>query len=300
MNEHKTIGSSFSSFHTKVVPVRSSVAIFLSLNVDGPGTLMNNFKTNAMKSSILIIAAMSALSLFLFWPSSDELPPEAFAEKIKATRKVLLIDLRTASEFSSGHIPGAMNIDRRWPSYIWRVAELDTALPVFFYCRGGEFNKEVAIHFLSQGFVSVTALKGGIQQWKNAELLVTPVEVAPPNELTFQDFSRLLDMEHYVIVDFYIPWNIDCRKMEPIIDALAIDNRKKIKILRINIDKYKHLATEMGIETIPSLQFYENGNLVSEMEGVGSRGEVEQELLLDDYLMERHHTLSASTSTNKR
>lgn len=250
----------------------------------------------------MAIAAVSALSLILFWPTSNEVQPKTFAEKIKAAPTAVVIDMRTADEFSSGHIPGAMHIDWLWPSRERRIAELDTAASVFLYSRYGEYNSKAESYLLSKGFTSVTTLQGGIVKWRTEKFPLTPVEITPPRELelTFNDFSRLLDLEHAVIVDFYIPWDTNCRKTEPIIDAIALEHRKTVKILRINIDKYKHLATEMGIENIPLLQFYENGNLTGEFEGVASRRMIEQQLFLDDYIPTTDPTLSVSVPVNKR
>ena len=56
----------------------------------------------------------------------------------------------------------------------------------------------------------------------------------------------------------------------------------------------------MGIENIPLLQFYENGNLTGEFEGVASRRMIEQQLFLDDYIPTTDPTLSVSVPVNKR
>lgn len=228
----------------------------------------------------LMLLAVSAMvtAAYLFWQTPTELDPKSFRKAIQETAGALLVDVRTPNEFSHGHIPGAMNIDWYSPAFAWRIAELDTAKPVFLYCKAGGRSSEAAVYIRSRGFGSVTELSGGWTAWNAEALPVTPLELLPPDEMTLAEFNRLLSLEHDVLVDFYIPWNPICRKLEPTIDDLAMDYAGNIKILRVNIDTYKQLATELGLEDVPMLQFYENGNLTFEWKGVTQRSVIEQQL----------------------
>ncbi|MES2555751.1 MAG: thioredoxin domain-containing protein [Bacteroidota bacterium] len=236
-----------------------------------------------MKYFVLLVLLVTLTGTYFLWPGTKELDPQDFNSALLSTQNKVLIDLRSAKDFSEGHIPGAVNVDAAWPTFKWRIDELDTACPVFLYCRNGERSAREAAYLRSKGFISITILRGGFQQWQADRFEVTPAEIIPPAELTYMEFSRMLDLEHLVIVDFYIPWDKNCRQQEPVIDDLATTFKGSVKIFRINIDTYKHLATEMGIETIPTLQFYENGNLVETIEGVTSREFIEGQFTLREY-----------------
>jgi phage shock protein E len=233
--------------------------------------------------TLLFILTLTGISVYLLVSKKDILAPEDFAEAIKQGENTILIDLRSVNDFSNGHIFGATHIDFELPTYEWRFAELDTEQNLFIYCKDGKRSKEAAIYLESQGFNSVTVLKGGLRAWLNEGYSLTPEELIPPPELTFEGFSRMLGQEHLVIVNFYLPGDRNCRTVEPVLDELAITYRKKIKILRIDMDHYTYLAAEMGIEYPPTLQLYENGNLCKVLKGVTKKKHIEDAFRLKGY-----------------
>ncbi len=235
-----------------------------------------------MKTVIAILLLVGAGIYFLL-PEKNELTPKEFAEALKSDGNKILIDLRSNYDFSKGHISGATNIDSNWSTFEWRIAELETDQSVFIYCQNGEQSKKSAAYLKSQGFNSVTILKGGLKQWLKDEYILTPEELIPPSELTFKDFIRILELEHLVIVDFYLPGDRNCRAMGVLLDELALSYDGAVKILRIDIDNYKYLASEMGIEVTPTLQFYENGNLCGTLEGVMSIDRINNAFHLKEY-----------------
>jgi thioredoxin 1 len=233
---------------------------------------------------VTIIVLMLGMSAYALWPEQEELEAKAFARELEACRDKVLIDLRSGSDFSAGHIAGAMNIDWGRRNFSRRAAGLDTAATLFIYCGDGKRSALAFDYLRSHGFVSVRVLKDGLASWSRERYTITPSELVPPAELTLKEFSRMLDLEHLVIVSFYLPDDRNSRLLEPVLDELAIAWRGKVKILRIDIDNYKYLATEMGIESVPVLQFYENGNLCTTIEGLNSRDAIETEFNLVEYV----------------
>jgi len=231
---------------------------------------------------IAVFLVLFGTTIFLMLPEDNGLEPQEFADALKSKGEKTLIDLRSSDDFSKGHISGAVNIDYDSPTFNWRIAELDSMLPVFMYCQNGERSKKALSYLESKGFQSVTLLNGGLTQWISNKQILTPEELIPPTELKFEDFCRMLELEHFVIVEFYLPGNNDCRKVESALDELALTYEGKIKILRVDIDTYKYLATEMGIETVPTLQFYENGNLSGTIEGVSGKERIDADFQLKE------------------
>ena len=89
---------------------------------------------------------------------------EEFAREI-AKSGVQLVDVRTAEEYTNGHIPNAVNIDVLSPNFAQEIAKLDKAQPVALYCRSGRRSKSAAEEAVKQGF-KVVELDGGIISWK--------------------------------------------------------------------------------------------------------------------------------------
>lgn len=100
------------------------------------------------------------------------LPPQAFADKLKAATEVTLIDVRTAEEFSEGHLAGAKNFDWNGGHYEHQVMAVDKKKPVFVYCTKGGRSASAAEKMRSMGFKEVYELEGGLDKWQSANLPV--------------------------------------------------------------------------------------------------------------------------------
>lgn len=103
-------------------------------------------------------------SLFTKKQYQDINAPE-FAEAMKAKDAVVL-DVRTAAEFQSGHIPGAKNIDIMGPSFAQQVAKLDKSKNYLLYCRSGNRSGAACGLMAKQGFEHLSNLRGGIGAWQ--------------------------------------------------------------------------------------------------------------------------------------
>ena len=88
-------------------------------------------------------------------------------ERQIAVDGVQLVDVRTADEFASKHIVGAVNIDVTASDFDEKVAKLDKTKPIAVYCRSGNRSKRAAQRMASAGFV-VVELDGGILSWSGA------------------------------------------------------------------------------------------------------------------------------------
>jgi rhodanese-related sulfurtransferase len=89
---------------------------------------------------------------------------DAFAAAL-ATPGTVVLDVRTPSEFASGHLEGAINLDVSSPEFAQALAELDPDLPYAVYCRSGNRSAAALEVMLGQGFTSAFHLAGGIGAW---------------------------------------------------------------------------------------------------------------------------------------
>ena len=86
-------------------------------------------------------------------------------EKKMASEKYLLVDVRTAEEFSEGHIKGAINIDYLAENFSIEIQELELESPVLLYCRSGNRSSKAMKIMNELGFKEVYNLEGGIKGW---------------------------------------------------------------------------------------------------------------------------------------
>lgn len=95
-----------------------------------------------------------------------------FAELVADTN-VVVLDVRTASEFAEGHLERAINIDYRQDDFVEKAkATLPLDKKIAVYCRSGRRSAGAAGKLGDDGYKLVN-LKGGIIAWKDANRPVT-------------------------------------------------------------------------------------------------------------------------------
>jgi thioredoxin len=85
----------------------------------------------------------------------------------------------------------------------------------------------------------------------------------------FNSFQDLLSSSEVpVLVDFYATWCGPCQMMSPILEQVNASMNNRLQIVKIDTDKYPHLANEHGIQALPTLVLFKNGQPVERIEGV--------------------------------
>ena len=71
-------------------------------------------------------------------------------------------------------------------------------------------------------------------------------------KLTTENFEQeVLKSEKTVLVDFYADWCGPCKMMSPVIDEIA-EERKDIKVGKLNVDEEMEIAQKFGVMSIPT------------------------------------------------
>lgn len=71
------------------------------------------------------------------------------------------------------------------------------------------------------------------------------------------------------LVDFWAPWCGPCRMQNPILDDLANEmTEDQVQISKINVDEQGPLAARFGIQSIPTLLVFKDGQPVERLMGV--------------------------------
>ncbi len=102
----------------------------------------------------------------------------------------ILVDVREASEWEQGHVPGARHIARSHVEQEVEAAIPDRATPIVLYCAAGVRSLFVAQALRAMGYGDVASMGGGFDAWKRQGL-----EWARPAGLTGaqqQRYSRHL------------------------------------------------------------------------------------------------------------
>lgn len=98
--------------------------------------------------------------------------------------------------------------------------------------------------------------------------------------LTKNNFTEeVLKAEKKVVVDFWATWCGPCRMLAPELEKFAKEHADKIKVGKVNVDEEMELAMKYGIEVIPTLIVFENGEVVNRISGFFDAEELNQKLL---------------------
>lgn len=95
----------------------------------------------------------------------ENLDNETFSTYL-AEKGGLLIDVRTAEEYSEGHIEGAVNKDVTNGDFEAFIDSLDTSSPVFVYCQAGGRSGNARDMLVDNDFIEVYNLENGYGAWE--------------------------------------------------------------------------------------------------------------------------------------
>jgi thioredoxin 1 len=95
-------------------------------------------------------------------------------------------------------------------------------------------------------------------------------------EFTDDNFqAEVLESKQPVLVDFTAPWCPPCRRIAPMIDELAADNVGRAKIGKLNIDVNQQSTAAYGVEAIPTLILFKQGQPVQRFQGIPAKSRVQ-------------------------
>ena len=105
--------------------------------------------------------------------------------------------------------------------------------------------------------------------------------MASPSTIEFTDAnfeSEVLKSPVPVLVDFWAEWCMPCRMLTPTIDALATETAGKAKVGKVNVDHHQGIAVKYGIQSIPTVMMFKNGQMVKKWVGVVQKGTLTEAL----------------------
>lgn len=84
--------------------------------------------------------------------------------------------------------------------------------------------------------------------------------------MTIEEFNQEISEGANILVDFWAPWCGPCKTMSPILDKIDNSN-PNLKVIKVNVDESRELATQYNIRSIPTLTIFNEGKEVASKPG---------------------------------
>ena len=88
--------------------------------------------------------------------------------------------------------------------------------------------------------------------------------------------NSINESEKPVLVEFWAPWCVYCRRIAPAYDKIAEEYGEKLVVGKINVDDVPEAAKKEKIEAIPALLLYKDGEVVDSIVAPDSKAKIEE------------------------
>jgi thioredoxin 1 len=90
------------------------------------------------------------------------------------------------------------------------------------------------------------------------------VKLANLKSITDASFQAdVLDSAQPVLVDFWAEWCGPCKMLTPVLEAVAVEYKEKLSIVKLNVDENPETAPKFGVRGIPTLILFQQGEVVA-------------------------------------
>jgi thioredoxin 1 len=96
-------------------------------------------------------------------------------------------------------------------------------------------------------------------------------------EVTDNSFENdVMKADKPVLVDFWAPWCGPCKAIGPVVEQLAESFGDQVKFTKCNVDDNPATPGKYGIQSIPTLIIFKDGEIADQVTGMTGKGQLEK------------------------
>lgn len=96
--------------------------------------------------------------------------------------------------------------------------------------------------------------------------------------ITNENYEELAAQGKPMVLDFWATWCGPCKKIAPIIEALASDYEGQAVIGKVDIEESEELTDKFGVRNVPTILFIKDGEVIDKHVGAAPRATLEEKL----------------------
>lgn len=101
--------------------------------------------------------------------------------------------------------------------------------------------------------------------------------------VTKENFEQeVLQSDRPVLVDFWAPWCVYCKRLSPALDRLAVKLEGDVKVAKINVDEQPELEQRFDVSVIPTLYYFRDGQHGDKLVAPPSQAQIEEWMKAQD------------------
>ena len=103
------------------------------------------------------------------------------------------------------------------------------------------------------------------------------------DNVTEQTFDEeVLKSDKLVLVDFWAEWCGPCHAVSPVLDKIAEERADELRLVKINVDEEQELMIRYGVQSIPTIVLFRDGEPAAAVIGAQPKGAIERALGLSE------------------